>query len=222
MTSFVSHMAICVLPPAVFISKSLARTLITFFVSLGFAGPFLLEVCDCSYLYLPLANELLLTQLIAGGDAGAWWLVYPLMSGAGAAVGVLLLDLPARKAGEKGLRKLVEPKKLKWFTTRLEKRAGLAIFVASFMPPPFPFRAAMLAASALQTSRTPLLLGVLTGRWLRYTVEALLILYFGRRLIALMDSDAFDYVVYALTLVAVVGSLIFIRKWFGSSKSKRK
>jgi membrane protein YqaA with SNARE-associated domain len=215
-------MTIFVLQIAIFISQSFARTLIAFFVSLGFAGPFLLEVCDCSYLYLPLANELLLTRLIAGGDAGAWWIIYPLMSGAGAAVGVLLLDLPARKAGEKGLKKLVDPKKTKWFTARLEKRAGLAIFVASFMPPPFPFRAAMIAASALQTPRAPMLLGVFFGRWLRYTVEALLILHFGRKLVALMDSDAFDYVIYALTAVALVGSLIFIRKWFGNSKSKRK
>jgi membrane protein YqaA with SNARE-associated domain len=206
---------------AIFVSRSFARALISFFVTLGFAGPFLLETLDCSYLYLPLANELLLTELIGRGDAGAWWLVYPLMSGLGAAAGVFLLDLPARKAGEKGLKKLVDPKKIKWFTSRLERRAGLAIFVASLMPPPFPFRAAMIAASALQTERRRLLAGVFFGRWLRYTVEALLILYFGRRLVALMDSRAFDYVVYALTAVAVIGSLLFIRKWFTKPKSKR-
>ncbi|MFL6231421.1 MAG: hypothetical protein ACJ741_21820 [Pyrinomonadaceae bacterium] len=206
---------------AIFFSRSFARTLIGLFVTLGFAGPFLLETLDCSYLYLPLANELLLTRLIADGGAGAWWFVYPLMSGLGAAAGVFLLDLPARKAGEKGLKKLVEPKKIGWFTTRLEKRAGLAVFVASFMPPPFPFRAAMIAASALQTARLPLLAGVFFGRWLRYTVEALLVLYFGRRLVALMDSRGFDYVVYALTAVAVVGSLFFIRKWFTGSTPTR-
>src|SRR4051794_37586276 len=107
---------------AIFVSRSFARALISFFVTLGFAGPFLLETLDCSYLYLPLANELLLTELIGRGDAGLWWFVYPLMSGLGAAAGVFLLDLPARKAGEKGLQKLVDPKKIKWFTARLEKR----------------------------------------------------------------------------------------------------
>jgi membrane protein YqaA with SNARE-associated domain len=207
---------------AIFVSQSFARTLIAFFVTLGVFGPFLLETLDCSYLYLPLANELLLTSLLARGDVGAWWIIYPLMSGAGAALGVLLLDLPARKAGEKGLKRIVDPKKITWFTARLKKRAWLAVFVASFMPPPFPFRAAIVAASALQTPRPQMLAGVLFGRWLRYTIESLLIIHFGRRLVAAMDARAFDYVIYALTAVAVVGSLLFIRKWFGSSKSKRK
>jgi hypothetical protein len=67
-----------------------------------------------------------------------------------------------------------------------------------------------------------MLVGVFFGRWLRYTVEALLILYFGRRLVALMDSRAFDYVIYALTAAAVVGSLLFIRKWFTNPKSKHQ
>jgi membrane protein YqaA with SNARE-associated domain len=207
---------------AIFVSQSFARSLVAFFVTLGVFGPFLLETLDCSYLYLPLANELLLTALLARGDGGAaggwWWLIYPLMSGAGAALGVFLLDLPARKAGEKGLKKIVDPKKLKWFTARLKKHAWLAVFVASFMPPPFPFRASIVAASALQTPRAPMLAGVFFGRWLRYTVESLLIVYFGRRLVAAMDSRAFDYVIYGLTGVAVVGSLVFIRKWFKRSK----
>jgi membrane protein YqaA with SNARE-associated domain len=205
---------------ALFVSQSFARSLIDFFVTLGVFGPFLLETLDCSYLYLPLANELLLTSLLARGDAGAWWLFYPLMSGAGAAAGVLLLDLPARKAGEKGLKRIVDPKKIQWFTARLKKHAWLAVFVASFMPPPFPFRASIVAASALQTPRLPMLLGVFFGRWLRYAVESLLIIHFGSRLVAAMDSRAFDYVVYGLTAVAVVGSLVFIRKWFTGSKSK--
>lgn len=207
---------------AIINSNSWARTLIAFFVTLGVFGPFLMEVLDCSYLYLPLANELLLTALLTRGDAGLWWIVYPLMSGAGAAAGVLLLDLPARKAGERGLKKFVDPKKIEWFTARLEKHAGWAIFVASAMPPPFPFRAAMIAASALQSPRVRQLLGVFFGRWLRYTVEALLILHFGRRLVAMMDSKAFDYVVYALTAIAVLGSAITIWKWVGNSKAKSK
>lgn len=210
-------------PVALFVSQSFARSLIDSFAAMGVFGPFLLEVLDCSYLYLPLANELLLTRLLASGDAGAWWTAYPLMSGAGAATGVLLLDLPARKAGEKGLSKLVAPKKIKWFTRRLERHAWAAVFFASALPPPFPFRAAVVAASALQTPRAQMLAGVFCGRWLRYTVESILILYFGRRLVALMNSQAFDYLIYALTAIAVVGSLLFIRKWLGGgAKAKRQ
>jgi hypothetical protein len=37
-----------------------------------------------------------------------------------------------------------------------------------------------------------------------------------------MDSDAFNYVVYALTLVAVAGSAVTIYRMFWSGRGKKK
>jgi membrane protein YqaA with SNARE-associated domain len=185
-------------------------------------GPLLLETLNSSFLYMPLVNELLLVALITR-DGGGWtWVVYAAMSALGSLVGVLLVDPLMRKAGEKGLKKFVKPKRVEWLKMKLEHRAGWVIFIASVMPPPFPFRAVVLTASALQSPRKVLLGAVFTGRLIRFTVEALLIVYLGRRLLTYLSSDAFEYAVYALVTVAIVGSVLTLYRWISSGRNTRQ
>lgn len=205
--------------PAILLATSWARSAVGFFVRLGVFGPLLLETLDSSYLYLPLANELLLTALITRDPDNLIWIVYVVSGAAGSVAGVFLLDLLARKAGEKGLEKLVGRRQQRWVKARLERHAGWAFFAASAMPPPFPFRPVMLTASALQSPRAKMLTGVFFGRLLRFGVEALLIIYFGRRLLAFMNSPVFEYAVYALTAAGLLGSVLLLRKWFLSRRA---
>jgi membrane protein YqaA with SNARE-associated domain len=127
---------------------SWTRAIIRSFHHLGVFGPFLLEALDSSFLYMPLANELLLVTLITRDGAGWMWIVYAAMSALGSLAGVLLVDSLMRKAGKKGLEKFVRPKRVEWLKVRLEQRAGWVVVIASVMPPPFPFRAVVLTASA--------------------------------------------------------------------------
>lgn len=196
------------------LASSRTQSLINFFTDLGAVGPFLLETLDSSFLYLPLANELLLAALLSRGGTGLRWLVYAASGAAGTVVGVFLLDLLARRAGEAGLRRFAEPSRVRWLKSRLEKHAAAALFVAAALPPPFPFRLTVLTASALQTPRRQMLFAIFCGRLLRFATEALLILRFGQRLFALMESDVFAYAVWALTFTAAVGSFLSIRKLF--------
>jgi membrane protein YqaA with SNARE-associated domain len=185
---------------------------IEFFRGLGVFGPFLLEALDSSFLYLPLANELLLVALISSGESRWMWAAYAAMAAAGSLAGVLLADSLVRPAGEKGLEKFVKPERARRLKRKLERSAGWAVFAASVCPPPFPFRAVVLTASALQSPRAKLLTAVFLGRLVRFTAEALLILYFGRTLLRYMNSRAFEYAVYALGAVAAVGSILVLRK----------
>ena len=196
------------------LAGSKSRSIISFFLAFGAFGPFLLETLDSSFLYLPLANELLLAALLSRGDAGLLWLLYAASGAAGTVAGVFLLDLVARRAGEAGLKRFGKPSRVKWLKRRLEKHAGRVLFVAAALPPPFPFRLTILTASALQTPRRKMLPAIFCGRLLRFIAESLLILRFGRRLLALMESDAFAYVVWGLTIAAVVGSALSLRKLF--------
>ena len=127
--------------------------------------------------------------------------------------GTLLADSLVRPAGEKGLEKFVKPERVRRLKQMLKRSAGWAIFLASLCPPPFPFRAVVLTASALQSPRATLLTAVFLGRLVRFTAEALLILYFGRALFNYMNSRFFEYAVYVLVAVALVGSILAVRKW---------
>ncbi|HVF45175.1 MAG TPA: hypothetical protein VM936_19270 [Pyrinomonadaceae bacterium] len=203
-------------------AASWARTLISSLVGLGVGGPFLLEALDSSFFYVPLANELLLFALIHGGGGGSsseWmWIAYALSGAAGTVAGVALLDLVMRRVGAGGVERLAGKKRFVKLKEKVEKNTGRVVFVASALPPPFPFRFTMMTASALQCARGRMLVSVFAGRALRFAAEALLILYFGRRFLDFMNSDIFNYVVYGLTLAAVAGSAFTIFRMFGRSK----
>jgi membrane protein YqaA with SNARE-associated domain len=207
---------------ALFAATSWTRSLIGFFITLGLFGPFLLEALDSSFFYIPLANELLLFALIHGeGSAARWmWVVYALAGAAGTVAGVGLLDLVMRRVGASGVERVAGRKRFGKLKKKLEGHTGRVVFVASMLPPPFPFRLTMMTASALQCARPRMLAAVFAGRAVRFAAEALLILYFGRRFLDFMNSDAFSYVIYALTLVAVLGSAFTIYRLFAPGKSK--
>ena len=197
-------------PLILLLAVSWARRLINFFVRLGVFGPLLLEALDSSFFYVPVGTELLLFALIHGEGARWMWIVYALSAAAGSVVGVLMFDAAVRRLGEEGVKRLVKPRRFEKWKRRMESHTGWVVFVASALPPPFPFRVTMMTASALQCPRPKILLSVFAGRTLRFAAEALLILYFGRAFLRVMESDAFEYVIYFLTLVAVAGSALLI------------
>jgi len=195
------------------ISSTWARAVFAFFRRIGALGLFLLGVFDSSFLFLPFGNDLLLIALVSSGREPWRWVIYALAAALGSVVGVALVDLVMRKAGEEGLEKFVGPKTLDRLKWKIEKRGVWAMFFAALLPPPFPFTAAVAAASVLQLARRGMLTAVFAGRLARFTAESLLALYFGRRLLHYLRSDYVEYLVYGLITVAVIGALLSIRKW---------
>src|SRR3712207_1097416 len=192
-------------------------------MTLGVFGPFLLETFDSSFFYMPLANELLLFALIhGGGESSSWmWIVCAVSGAAGTVAGVAILDLVMRRVGAGGVERLVGKKRFGKLKRKLESHTGWVVFVASALPPPFPFRFTMMTASALQCERGRMLVSVFAGRAVRFAAEALLILYFGRRFLDFMNSDVFNYVVYGLTLAAVAGSAFTVYRLLAKRKEVR-
>jgi membrane protein YqaA with SNARE-associated domain len=192
---------------------SWGRTFFSYFRRLGAFGLFLLGIADSSFLFLPLSNDLLLIIMVSGKRDSWSWIVYTVAAALGSLVGVMLLDHVMRKVGQEGLEKFVGTKRVESLKKRIEDRGIWAVFFASIMPPPFPFTAIVAAASALQTSRRKLLATVFSGRLIRFSVESLLALYFGRRLLRYLRSEYVEYFVYGFIVIALVGSVLAIRKW---------
>ena len=193
-------------------------SLLRFFRRMGAFGLFLFSVLDSSFLVLPFGNDLLLIGLTSADRGGFTWVLYVFVAAAGSVLGALLVDVVMRAAGEKGLQRFVSEKRIEQLKTRIDTKAGVTVFLATILPPPFPFTPVIMTAAALQYPRAKLLSIVFGGRLLRYTVEAILALYFGRKLIRYINSDVFAYVVYLLIGIAVVFSLISVLKWVGKRK----
>ena len=188
------------------------------FRRLGVFGLFLLSALDSSFLVLPFGNDLLLIALVSSNRDSLVWIAYVVVSAIGSLVGVFVVDLIMRKAGEKGLERFVSQRKIEKLKSKIENKAGITVFIATLIPPPFPFTPAVMTASALQTPRGKLLSAVFFGRLLRFGIEAVLALYFGRQLIAFINSDVVSYIVYAIIGVGVVLSTLSVLKWLKRNK----
>ena len=188
-----------------------------FFRRLGSWGLLLLGALDSSpFFFLPFGNDLLLMALVSSERSRTHWILYVLMSTLGSLIGVSIMDWLMRKAGEEGLERFVSPQRIIQLRSKFEKHAGWVIFLATLIPPPFPFTAVVMTASALQCSRRKLLLVVGGGRLVRFTIEALLAIYFGRRILRYLRSDLLAYMVYGFIIMAVIGSIFSLRKWLRS------
>ena len=70
-----------------------------------------------------------------------------------------------------------------------------------------------MIASALQSPRDKMLLAVFSGRSIRFSCEAVLILYLGQKFLKYLGSEIAEYVIYGVTVIAAVGSIFSIYKW---------
>lgn len=197
---------------------SFSGWILRFFRRLGLFGLFLLSALDSSFLVLPFGNDLLLIALVSSNRDSPVWIAYVVVSAIGSLVGVFVVDLIMRKAGEKGLERFVSQRRIEKLKSKLENKAGITVFIATLIPPPFPFTPAVMTASALQTPRGKLLSAVFFGRLLRFGAEAVLALYFGRQVIAFINSDVVTYIVYGLIGIGVVLSTLSVLKWLKRNK----
>jgi len=180
---------------------------------LGLLGLFLMSALDSSFLVLPFGNDLLLIALVSSHRESLIWIAYVIVSAIGSVAGVFFVDLIMRKAGETGLERFVSQRRIERLKAKLENKAGVTVFIATLIPPPFPFTPVVMTASALLSPRGELLMAVFLGRLLRFGIEAVLALYFGRQVIRFINSDVVTYFVYALIGIAVILSTLSLLRW---------
>ena len=200
-----------ILRPLLIVSTT--RWVLRIFMRMGVVGLFLMSALDSSFLVLPFGNDLLLIALVSSNRESLIWILYVIVSALGSVVGVFFVDLIMRKAGESGLERFVSRKRIDKLKAKLENKGGVTVFIATLIPPPFPFTPVVMTASALQSPRGKLLIAVFVGRLLRFGIEAVLALYFGRQLLAFMNSDVITYIVYGLIGIAVILSTLSLLKW---------
>jgi membrane protein DedA with SNARE-associated domain len=194
------------------------KTLFNFLARLGLWGILLLAALDSSILVAPFGNDLLLVGLVSSDRRIGYTILCVVVAAFGTILGVFFVDLVMRKAGEGGLSHFVKPKQIKKLKKKIDRHAGWAMFLAALIPPPFPFTAAVMTASALQASRKKLLLTVFAGRLVRFGIEGILAIYFGQQVLEIMNSKVIEYLVYGVIAIAVVGSVLSVMKWISSRK----
>jgi len=187
------------------------RHLLAFFLQFGVFGLLFLAIADDSFLFLPIGSDLLTVLLVARNHTQLP--VYVLAAAIGSTIGVFLLDLVCRKGGEESLKRLVKPRLLDYLKRRMQKHVAAALIVSCLAPPPFPFGAAIAAASAFQYPRPRLLGLVFIARAIRFSLVGWAAIYFGRRILRIADSPGFMWFMGIFIAICVIGSIVSILRW---------
>ncbi len=184
------------------------RGFVHFFVSLP--GVFLLAALDSTFFFtLPLGIDAVIVILAA--RRGVYFWVTPALATAGSLLGAALTYWTGRKAGEKGLERFASGP---WLARVRQRLKGSAVTLAALdlIPPPFPFIAFVLGAGAAKADRRKFFVTLALCRMLRFGVEALLGLKYGRHALQWVESETVDRVVTVIVLLAIAAGVMSLLK----------
>jgi len=174
---------------------------------LGGIGLIPLGLLDNSVIPLPGSMDVA-TILLAAREQHLWF-YYAAMATVGSVIGGYLTYRIARKGGEEALRKRFPKQKVKKALKTFGRWGFAAIVVPAMLPPPFPIVPFLIAAGAMQYSRTKFLTALAVGRLVRYTILAFLGAIYGREIISLFTHHGYA-VLFAALGVGVAAAIIVL------------
>src|SRR5262245_40350242 len=146
------------------------------------------------------------------------FLLYSAMAAGGSAIGSVVLYVIGYKGGEVLLLKRIPAAKFDSIRRSFDRHEFWALMLPSMMPPPFPFKLFVLAASAFEMNLWHFLLAIFAGRLVRFLILAVLVLAFGQQVVALAGALVERYwFLLLLALSPAAGLYIWI--WY---RSRRK
>src|SRR5512138_2591302 len=169
-------------------------------------GAYVLGALDASMVFfLPFGIDALVIYLSARNGMLFW--IYPLLATAGSVTGAAVTYWIGYKGGELGLERLIPRGRLERFRKRVEKGGAAAMAVPALLPPPFPLTPFVLTCGALKADWRIFFRTFTAMRLIRFGGEALLARVYGRGVLRLLESDAFQRVIIGFIAVAVLGTL---------------
>jgi membrane protein YqaA with SNARE-associated domain len=148
--------------------------------------------------------------------------LYALMAAIGSSIGGLLPFYLGRAGGELFLLKRIDRTRYEQLRDRFERQEFLALFIPSMMPPPTPWKLFVFGAGVFEMRVRNFLGAVFLGRLVRFTVEGLLVLYYGPEIVTVVHDLAKKHLAAMLIGIGIVLgvlALLAIRKSMRSRKT---
>ena len=162
---------------------------------------------DSSLLSLPEINDYLVVGRCFKQPSAAFY--FPLFAAAGSVMGCAILYSIMRRGGQAVLRKRFSLESIKRVEKAYARFGFLAIAVPAILPPPLPFKIFVATAGTLEYPRWKFLLTVMLARSLRYYVEGILAVFYGRRVLLFFKDNGL--VIISIGAAAVlIGILIYL------------
>jgi len=185
------------------------------------AGVTVLAALDSTLFFsLPFGIDAAVIILAARNRDVAWTI--PLLAVAGSVAGAALTFWMGAIIGEKGLDRYVPPKRLERVRGRIRDTGAIALAVLDLIPPPFPFTPFVLAAGALEVDARLFFVTLAVCRTLRFGLEAVLAVRYGRSIVRWFESDLFYDIVAVLIVAAFAISVLSIVRVVRATRPRRQ
>jgi membrane protein YqaA with SNARE-associated domain len=153
----------------------------------------LIGALDSSLLSLPEINDYLVVGRCIKQPSAVFY--FPLFAAIGSVLGCLLLYTIMRRGGQALLRRRFKRENIEKVERAYARYGFLAIAIPALLPPPMPFKIFVATAGTLEYPRWKFLVTVMISRALRYYVEGILAVFYGRRVLLFLRDNGLVIVV---------------------------
>lgn len=164
---------------------------------LGIWGPFVIAFADSALLGMPV-DFVVATYVY---EDRRRLVLYIAMASLGSALGSIPLYILGYVGGEKVLRKQISEERFLKIHRSFEKHEFWALMFPGMLPPPMPFKIFVLGAAVFEMRFRDFLVAIFLGRFVRFLVLSLLVLWFGPQIVGLVGGVVRRH--WILVLVAV-------------------
>jgi membrane protein YqaA with SNARE-associated domain len=169
-----------------------------------YAAPAMIVIgaLDSSLLSLPEINDYLVVGRCIKQPSAAFY--FPLFAAIGSVLGCLLLYSIMRRGGQAVLRRRFKRENIERVERAYARYGFLAIAIPAVLPPPMPFKIFVATAGTLEYPRWKFLATVMIARSVRYYVEGVLAVIYGRRVLSFLRDNG----LVVLSIVAAATLLL--------------
>lgn len=184
---------------------------------LGGVGLVLVGIIDNSFIPLPGSLDVF-TILLSGRDHKLWP-YYAGMATIGSLIGAYMTYRIGQKGGEEMLEKRIGKDRAEKVYKKFETAGFTTLVVGVLLPPPFPVFPLLLAAGTLQYPTKKFLGAIALGRGVRFTIDAILGVFFGRAIISFF-SQYYKPALYTFIALGIIGGMVAL--WYFKYRKPKK
>ena len=186
------------------IARWLERYVLGLPIYLAAPAMIIIGALDSSLLSLPEINDYLVVGRCFRQPHAVFY--FPLFAATGSVLGCFLLYTIMRRGGQAVLRRRFNLESIQKVGRAYARYGFLAIAVPAILPPPLPFKVFVATAGTLEYPRWKFLLTVMLARSLRYYVEGILAVFYGRRVLVFFRDNG----VVIISIVATIGLIVLL------------
>ena len=186
------------------IARWLERYVLGLPIYLAAPAMIIIGALDSSLLSLPEINDYLVVGRCFRQPHAVFY--FPLFAATGSVLGCFLLYTIMRRGGQAVLRRRFNLESIQKVERAYARFGFLAIAIPAILPPPLPFKVFVATAGTLEYPRWKFLLTVMLARSLRYYVEGILAVFYGRRVLVFFRDNG----VVIISIVATIGLIALL------------